>query len=145
MINEQQMDIYKMCVFENPNNFDLYHYFTLTEKYENQKNYFYVSETNVKYKFKNNGKLLDGHNTNSLNNNNSSINKGIKNITKNKSHKRNRDIILINDDDSDKFDENNSNLSISKINWCPLCLADIKHLTKKNKSKHLKDCKKPFI
>ncbi len=148
MINEEQMDIHKMCFFENPNNFDLYHYFTLTEKYENQKNYFYVSETNVKYKFKNNGKLLDGHNTNSLNNNNSSINKGIKNITKNKSHKRNRDIILINDDDNEKSDENNDNLfvnNITKLNWCPLCLADIKHLTKKNKMRHLKDCKKPFI
>ena len=138
MINEQQMDIYKMCVFENPNNFDLYHNFTLTEKYENKKNYFYVSETNIKYKSNFNGKSLDGKKKNLLNNNNSSINKGIKKI------KKNRDIILINDD-SDKLDENNSNLSISKINWCPLCLADIKHLTKKNKSKHLKDCKKPFI
>ena len=145
MINEQQMDIYKMCVFENPNNFDLYHSLTLTEKYENKKNYFYVSETNIKYKSNYNGKLIDGKKKNYLNNNNSRINKGIKKIKKNKSIKKNRDIILINDDDSDKFDENNSNLSISKINWCPLCLADIKHLTKKNKMRHLKDCKKPFI
>ena len=40
MTNEQQMDIYKMCFFENQNNFDLYHCFTLTQKYKNKKTIF---------------------------------------------------------------------------------------------------------
>jgi hypothetical protein len=34
-MNEKEIDIHKMCFSENPNNFDLYHRYTLTEKYEN--------------------------------------------------------------------------------------------------------------
>ena len=147
-MNEKEIDIHKMCFFENPNNFDLYHRYTLTEKYENQKNYFYVSETNIKYKSNYYGIILNKKKKKLLNDNNSSINKGIKNIINNKPHKRNRDIIIINDNENEKFEENNDNLlknNISKLNWCPLCLTDIKYFSKSNKLKHLNNCKKPFI
>ena len=123
---ELSKTINNICVFKNPNNFTDYHKNIFKKNNEVTKNYFYVSQRNIDLYLNNKGK---------------------KNIKKYKNHKRERDYIVLVEDDDNGIVEDKNNFKLFereslKLIVCPICFADIKNLPNNKKLIHLKQCQK---
>lgn len=145
---ELSKTINNICVFKNPNNFTDYHKNIFKKNNEVTKNYFYVSQRNIDLYFNNKGQFLEDKIGNFIQQNqNKIINKGKKNIKKYKNHKRERDYIVLVEDDDNGIVEDKNNFKLFereslKLIVCPICFADIKNLPNNKKLIHLKQCQK---